>query len=159
MTLQFTVAPATAEDAAAVAVMVGELLAEIMHTVGVPFFDFNLHDTITRLSDFIARDKYIVYLARDGEGHPAGFISLVESVALYAGGTIGTIPELYIRVSYRSAGIGMALVASARSCAVARGWKRLEVTTPPLPAFDRTLLFYEREGFEGRQARHRDLRR
>jgi hypothetical protein len=29
-----------------------------------------------------------------------------------------------------------------------RGWKRLEVTTPPLPQFDATLAFYEREGFE-----------
>ena len=27
------------------------------------------------------------------------------------------------------------------------GWSRLEVTTPPLPAFERTLAFYEREGF------------
>jgi len=27
------------------------------------------------------------------------------------------------------------------------GWKRLEVTTPPLPQFDNTLAFYEREGF------------
>jgi hypothetical protein len=29
----------------------------------------------------------------------------------------------------------------------ARGWKRLEVTTPPLPQFEKTLAFYEREGF------------
>lgn len=29
-----------------------------------------------------------------------------------------------------------------------RGWKRLEVTTQPLPQFDETLSFYEREGFE-----------
>ncbi len=28
-----------------------------------------------------------------------------------------------------------------------RGWKRLEVTTPPLPQFDNTLAFYRREGF------------
>ena len=27
------------------------------------------------------------------------------------------------------------------------GWKRLEVTTPPLPQFDKTLAFYKREGF------------
>ena len=30
----------------------------------------------------------------------------------------------------------------------ARGWRRLEVTTPPLPQFDRTLRFYEANGFE-----------
>jgi hypothetical protein len=28
-----------------------------------------------------------------------------------------------------------------------RGWRRLEVTTHPLPQFDRTLAFYQREGF------------
>jgi len=27
------------------------------------------------------------------------------------------------------------------------GWTRLEVTTPPLPQFDKTLAFYTREGF------------
>jgi hypothetical protein len=39
------------------------------------------------------------------------------------------------------------LVASAREFGVERGWTRLEVTTPPLPQFDRTLTFYQRDGF------------
>jgi hypothetical protein len=29
-----------------------------------------------------------------------------------------------------------------------KGWKRLEVTTPPLPEFDRTFHFYETHGFD-----------
>jgi epoxyqueuosine reductase len=29
-----------------------------------------------------------------------------------------------------------------------KGWKRLEVTTPPLPEFDRTFHFYETQGFD-----------
>jgi hypothetical protein len=29
----------------------------------------------------------------------------------------------------------------------AKGWRRLEVTTPPLPQFDRTLALYQRDGF------------
>ena len=28
-----------------------------------------------------------------------------------------------------------------------KGWTRLEVTTPPLPEFDRTLAFYQQQGF------------
>jgi hypothetical protein len=28
-----------------------------------------------------------------------------------------------------------------------KGWRRLEVTTPPLPQFDGTMAFYQREGF------------
>lgn len=38
-------------------------------------------------------------------------------------------------------------MAEARALATTRDWRRLEVTTPPLPEFDRTLAFYEREGF------------
>jgi GNAT superfamily N-acetyltransferase len=43
--------------------------------------------------------------------------------------------------------LGSALLAAAREHGRRQGWSRLEVTTPPLPAFSRTLGFYEREGF------------
>jgi hypothetical protein len=43
--------------------------------------------------------------------------------------------------------VGFRLVSGAKKFGVSRGWKRLEVTTPPLPQFDRTLEFYDREGF------------
>ncbi len=39
------------------------------------------------------------------------------------------------------------LLAKAKRIARSKGWTRLEVTTPPLPQFDRTLAFYERQGF------------
>ncbi len=39
------------------------------------------------------------------------------------------------------------LLDAAREYGVRHGWTRLEVTTPPLPQFDRALAFYEREGF------------
>lgn len=35
----------------------------------------------------------------------------------------------------------------AKYFGISRGWTRLEVTTPPLPQFDKTLAFYERQGF------------
>lgn len=38
-------------------------------------------------------------------------------------------------------------VPEANSFGAARGRKRLEVTTPPLPQFQSALEFYEREGF------------
>jgi hypothetical protein len=38
-------------------------------------------------------------------------------------------------------------VEQAKRFGSSRGWKRLEVTTPPLPQFDKTLSFYEREEF------------
>lgn len=75
------------------------------------------------------------------------FIALYESYALYAEGAFGTIPELYVRPEYRTNELGLRLVSQAKAFGTSRGWTRLEVTTPPLPKFDRTLAFYEREGF------------
>jgi GNAT superfamily N-acetyltransferase len=142
-----TIQRATADDAQEVAVMVGELLAEIMSAVGIRAFNFDLSETIARLTNFLSCEKYFVFVARDHSGSMAGFIALYESYALYAEGAFGTIPELYVRPAHRGQQIGSRLVFQARSFGVSRGWRRLEVTTPPLPEFDRTLEFYERECF------------
>ena len=77
-----------------------------------------------------------------------GFIALYESHAVYAGGAFGTISELYVLPAARDRGIGRGLIEAARALARERGWKRLEVTTPPLPQFQRTLDFYHRLGFD-----------
>lgn len=143
----FTIHRATAADTQEVAVMVGELLTEIMDTIGIRAFHFDLAETTSRLRDFLERENYFVFVVRTGNGHPVGFIALYESYALYAEGAFGTIPELYVRPEYRSNGLGIRLVAETKSFGASRGWKRLEVTTPPLPEFQRTLAFYEREGF------------
>ena len=127
--------------------MVGELLAEIMNAIGIQAFNFDLAETTSRLQDFLTREKYFVFVARTGTGTPVGFIALYESYALYAEGAFGTIPELYVRPEYRRNELGLRLVSEGKSFGSSRGWTRLEVTTPPLPEFDRTLAFYEREGF------------
>ena len=127
--------------------MVGELLAEIMDAIGVQAFNFDLAETISRLTDFLNHEKYFVFVARANDGNPAGFIALYESYALYAEGPFGTIPELYVCPKYRANELGLRLVSQAKAFGASRGWTRLEVTTPPLPQFDRTLAFYEREGF------------
>ena len=147
MSAAFTIQQAVASNAQEVGVMVGELLAEIMNTIGVQAFNFDLAETTSRLKDFLDQEKYFVFVARSGSGNPAGFIALYESYALYAEGAFGTIPELYVRPEHRTNGLGLRLVAEAKSFGTSRGWTRLEVTTPPLPQFDRTLTFYEREGF------------
>lgn len=143
----FVIEQAPAGMAREVAVMVGELLAEIMQRIGIQAFNFDLAETTTRLEDFLRREKYFVFVARDGDGRLAGFIALHESGALYAEGMFGTIPEFYVRPPFRAKGLGLRLVERSKDFGVSRGWKRLEVTTPPLPQFDRTLAFYEREGF------------
>lgn len=142
-----SIAAAAVADAPEVAAMVGELLAEIMQAIGEQSFHFDLADTSARLADFIANARYFVFLARDAERQALGFITLYEGYALYAEGALGTIPEFYVRPACRAQKIGLRLLASARDFGATRGWKRLEVTTPPLPQFARTLAFYQREGF------------
>lgn len=127
--------------------MVGELLSEIMATIGIQAFNFDLTETTERLTDFINREKYFVFIARGIDDEPTGFIALYESYALYAEGAFGTVPELYVRPAHRSSALGQRLLSQAKIFGASRGWQRLEVTTPPLPQFDRTLAFYEREGF------------
>ena len=141
------VARANRDDAADVAVMVGELLGEIMSAIGEQTFNFSLAETIARLNEFISGGVYVVFMARTDEGYPVGFVSLCESHALYAEGAFGVIPELYVRPQYRSCKVGFNLIEQAKGFGRKCGWKRMEVTTPPLPWFDKTLAFYHREGF------------
>lgn len=138
---------ATPDDARDVAVMVGELLHEIMNVVGVHAFHFDLDETTARLKDFIAQDQYFVFVAKAGNSDPVGFIALYQSYALYAEGPFGTIPEFYVHPRFRSQHIGGRLVEQAKEFGRSQGWKRLEVTTPPLPQFDKALAFYEKAGF------------
>lgn len=137
---------ATPADAPQIATLVGALLTEISQAIGEQAFHFDLAQTTARLQDFMAREQYIVFVAHDGV-HPVGLVTLSESRALYAGGVFGTLPEFYVRPAYRSQGVGRQLLDQVKAHARARGWTRLEVTTPPLPPFEPTLAFYEREGF------------
>jgi GNAT superfamily N-acetyltransferase len=135
------------DDSPALAVMVGELLDEIMTATATPAFNFNLDETTARVGDFIASGRYFVLIARAAPGAECGFVAVYESQALYAEGRFGTLPELYVRPQYRSQGVGRRLVAGVKDYGAAQGWTRIEVTSPPLPQFARTVAFYEREGF------------
>ena len=70
----------------------------------------------------------------------------METISLYAGGYIGVINELYVAPGYRSEGVGKMLLDAAKELAENRDWVRLEVTTPG-DEYQKTLRFYEREGF------------
>lgn len=147
MTADIVIHRATTEDSHDIAIMVGELLDEIMVGTNSHAFNFNLADTTTRLTTFLEQEKYFAFIARSNALNAIGFITLDECHALYTEGTFGTIPELYVRPGYRSRGIGLRLLQHAKLFSAAREWKRLEVTTPPLPQFNSTFAFYEREGF------------
>jgi GNAT superfamily N-acetyltransferase len=137
---------AQATDAEIISDMVGELLQEIMAAIGSQVFSFDRQETVARARAWLKDGSYTIFLATDAET-AVGFAALYESRALYAEGTFGTIPELYVRADVRSKGVGARLLNEVKQFAKAKGWKRLEVTTPPLPQFDRTKTFYERQGF------------
>jgi GNAT superfamily N-acetyltransferase len=67
---------------------------------------------------------------------------------LYAEGALATMQEFFVSPPYRVSGVGGMLLTAATELARKRRWNRLEVCTPPLPEFDRSLAFYERHGFD-----------
>ena len=143
------ITPITSKHYPELSMMVGELLHEIMDMINEKTFNYNEKETEIRAKNLIERDKYWVFLAEAKESaEVVGFLSLYESYALYSEGPYGTIPELYVRPAWRSQHIGKSLLTKAREFSQAKGWGRLEVTTPPLPPFEKTLSFYQANGFE-----------
>ena len=129
--------------------MVGELLSEIMEAIQEKTFNYDEGETENRAKALVEQGKYWVFLAEEQESASIiGFVSVYESYALYTEGPYGTIPELYVRPKWRSQNIGQRLLTQVMEFGKEKGWKRLEVTTPPLPQFERTLSFYEENGFE-----------
>lgn len=129
--------------------MVGELLSEIKDAIEEKAFKYDQHETEQNAKELIESGKYWVFMAQDkSSGEFIGFISLYESYALYSEGAYGTIAELYVAPEWRSNNIGSKLLKSAIDFAGIKSWNRLEVTTPPLPEFSRTLKFYESNKFK-----------
>ncbi|MBO1924794.1 GNAT family N-acetyltransferase [Thiomicrorhabdus sp. 6S3-12] len=118
-----------------------------MQATGQPAFCFDEQEVVKRLRGFIAEGHYRVIAARI-DRQLIGFASLYPSYALYAEGCFGTLAEFYVKPQYRRKGVGKMLIQSVMDYGRGQGWKRLEVTTPSLPEFDKTLAFYQREGFE-----------
>ena len=140
MSAEFTIQQAIASDAQEVAVMVGELLTEIMNAIGVQAFNFDLAETTSRLKDFLDREKYFVFVARSGSGSLAGFIALYESYALYAEGAFGTIPELYVRPKYRADGLGLHLGKSENRGQTTISNSLTRILRPPSPSWRYTAI-------------------
>ncbi|GJL67340.1 MAG: acetyltransferase [Nitrospirales bacterium] len=147
--LESIIRQATVRDAETVAHLIKQLLEEIMRETNMPSFDVNVELMHTQARQYIASEQYVVFLAiLEGREELLGLVSVCECCALYAGGTFGVIPECYVRPTFRSKGIGGKLMAAVKDYGKEKNWKRLEVTTPPLPTFQRTLSFYQQVGFD-----------
>ena len=123
--------------------LIGALLEKLFAEVEHHMTKETIEANYTEIEDYGA---HVVLLAFDGDGDPAGIITLAETVALFAGGKVGVINELYVLPEYRSEGVGRMLLEAAKEIAASNEWRRLEVTTPG-EEFIRTRQFYEREGF------------
>ncbi len=146
---EIEIKPISNHDYHELSLMVGELLSEIMDAINEKAFNYEQSQTEERAKNLIEKENYWVLIAKDyASGKTIGFVSIYESYALYSEGAYGTIPELYVRPEWRSNDVGSELLISVSKFASTRGWHRLEVTTPPLPEFDRTLNFYQINGFK-----------
>lgn len=122
-----------------VAELLANLFAEVGHTLTAP----EIADIFVEMDE---DSLHSTLLAFNDDDEAVGILTLVESLGIYAGGRIGVVNELYVVPPYRSEGVGKILLNAAKALAEERGWQRLEVTTPG-EQYEKTLQFYEREGF------------
>ena len=105
---------------------------------------FNAENLDEIIQDFVALG--VVYLALE-QDKIIGFITAIESNAIYARGRFGVINELYIIPEYRSQQIGQKLIHFIIDTAKGKNWKRLELDTPEIEKSEKTIRFYKKEGF------------
>lgn len=132
-------------NAAEIAALVIALTEEICTRSNIPGFNINIEDTVKRTIDFIENGFYTVILGVSEDG-PVALACVAESYALYAGGKIGIIQEFYVKPEFRSRGIGSKLIDAVFEFGKKQGWACVELCTPPLPEFEETILFYQRQG-------------
>jgi len=132
------------EDVAKLAIC---LTNEIIERTGVKHFDIDIPKAVELCHSYIANGTYTVIAAID-EQQIIGFGAVCESHSLYAEGAFGIIQEFYVLPTYRSKDIGKTLIQEIVNFAKLKDWKRLELCTPPVPEFERTVSFYQSIGFE-----------
>lgn len=138
---------ADAQDAETVTNLVQQLLSEISQQIGKDAFKVDAASTTHTVRRWLEQGHYQALLAYDDE-QPVGVATIAQSHALYAGGMIGIIQEFYVAAGLRSGGLGAQMLDRVGELARRRNWFALELCTPPLPEFDRTLSFYQKHDFQ-----------
>jgi len=138
---------ASPNDAVSIGSMVCKLLQELDERSHMPQQNLNRSATIKRCERFLMDGDYTAILGFAGT-KPIATATITETCALYAQGKIGIIQEFFVMPDYRSQGIGGKRLEELKRYGQAQNWSRLELCTPPLPDFDRTLGFYKDQGLE-----------
>ncbi len=143
MEINFRVA--TVEDSEITGSLVVELTTEICELTKTQHFDIDLNGTIQRCSELVAGGHYLEIIGVYAN-NPIAVVTMTETYALYAGGKIGVIQEFYVSPEFRRAGVGSMLIEQVQSYGKKYNWSCIELCTPPLPEFERTLSFYQKNG-------------
>jgi GNAT superfamily N-acetyltransferase len=123
------------------------LTNEIIERTGIKHFDVDVPLAIELCEKYVSKGLYHVLAAFD-DNQIVGFGTMCESHSLYAEGAFGIIQEFYVIPNYRSKEVGKSLLKEIIGFAKSKGWRRLELCTPPIPEFNRTVDFYKSNGFE-----------
>jgi len=123
------------------------LTQEIIERTGIKHFDVDVDHATSLCERYIENGQYHVLAARQGNT-VIGFGALCESHSLYAEGSFAILQEFYILPEYRSQNVGKLLIDALVVYAKQKNWKRLELCTPPVPEFERTVSFYKDNGFD-----------
>jgi len=129
-------------DAPEVVRLVTRLLSELRGEV----WTGDKQSLIEKTREFIKNGECVAFLI-EADGKIIGVLTISVTVAVRTEGEHGIIQELYIEPEYRASGYGKKLLDQAITLTRAKGWPRLEVGTPPVPQWERTLAFYEKNSF------------
>ena len=138
---------ATSNDAECIGKLVVKLTSEICELTAAQHFDIDLNGTIQRCRELLADGHYAAIIGLYNN-IPIAVVTMTETYALYAGGKIGVIQEFYVAPDYRATGVGSMLVEQVKAHGLQHNWSCIELCTPPLPEFERTLNFYQKNGLK-----------
>ena len=125
-----------------------ELVVKLLMELEGDSAEFEGIDRAKVLTDWSRnREKVHAFLAKTEDDRVVGISTLVETFAIYAGGSYGVIDEMYVDPEFRSAGVGKMLIDAVKEFGREKNWLRVDVTAPPEEQWKRTVRFYEKQGF------------
>ncbi|MCJ8319813.1 MAG: GNAT family N-acetyltransferase [Colwellia sp.] len=136
---------ATLTDSETIASFVVKLTNEICQLTKTKHFELDLDSTALRCRELINDGHYSAIIG-EYENRAIAVVTMTETYALYAGGKIGVIQEFYVTPEFRASGVGSMLIEQVQIYAEQHKWSCIELCTPPLPEFERTLSFYQKNG-------------
>lgn len=136
---------ATPDKAEIIGSLVVQLTQEICERTNAQHFNIDLKGTVQRCEELLSAGHYAAIIGWS-DVTPVAVSTITETYALYAGGKIGVIQEFYVIPEFRCSGVGAMLLEQVKNYGQKQGWSCIELCSPPLPEFERTLSFYQNNG-------------